>query len=151
MEVNGKKVKLQIWDTAGQERYMAINKNLFQKVQGIILMYDLTSRESFEHVSSWLNLIKQTVSSKTVVLVANKLDLQEEKRIVSEYEGEQIAKDNNILFFEGSGYTGENVDKIFTTIAENIYTKLVGENNESGITTLVLKQKKLKKEKKECC
>ena len=146
-----KKINLQIWDTAGQERYMAINKNLFQKVQGIILMYDLTSRESFEHVSSWLNLIKQTVSSKTVVLVANKLDLQEEKRIVSEYEGEQIAKDNNILFFEGSGYTGENVDKIFTTIAENIYTKLVGENNESGITTLVLKQKKLKKEKKECC
>ena len=146
-----KKINLQIWDTAGQERYMAINKNLFQKVQGIILMYDLTSRESFEHVSSWLNLIKQTVSSKTVVLFANKLDLQEEKRIVSEYEGEQIAKDNNILFFEGSGYTGENVDKIFTTIAENIYTKLVGENNESGITTLVLKQKKLKKEKKECC
>ena len=146
-----KKINLQIWDTAGQERYMAINKNLFQKVQGIILMYDLTSRESFEHVSSWLNLIKQTVSSKTVVLVANKLDLQEEKRIVSEYEGEQIAKDNNILFFEGSGYTGENVDKIFTTIAENIYTKLVGENNESGISTLVLKQKKLKKEKKECC
>ena len=98
-----KNVKLQIWDTAGQERYMAINKNLFQKVQGIILMYDLTSRDSFEHVSNWLNLIKQTASSKTVILVANKLDLEEDKRIVSVYEGEKIAKDNNILFFEGSG------------------------------------------------
>ena len=114
-----KKINLQIWDTAGQERYMAINKNLFQKVQGIILMYDLTSRESFEHVSSWLNLIKQTVSSKTVVLVANKLDLQEEKRIVSEYEGEQIAKDNNILFFEGSGYTGETFPEMTATWRAN--------------------------------
>ena len=146
-----KKINLQIWDTAGQERYMAINKNLFQKVQGIILMYDLTNRESFEHVTNWLNLIKQTVSSKTVVLVANKLDLQDDKRIVSETEGEQIAKDNNILFFEGSGFSGENVDKIFTTIAEEVYTNLVGDKDDSGINSLVLKKKKHKKEKKDCC
>ena len=143
-------VKLQIWDTAGQERYMAINKSLFQKVQGIILMYDLTNRDSFEHVTNWLNLIKQTVTSKTVILVANKLDLEEEKRIVSVEEGEKIAKDNNILFFEGSGSSGQNVDKIFTAIAETIYTDLMDENNERE-ESLILKRKKLKKEKKSCC
>ena len=145
-------VKLQIWDTAGQERYMAINKSLFQKVQGIILMYDLTNRDSFEHVTNWLNLIKQTVTSKTIILVANKLDLEEEKRIVSVEEGEKIAKDNNILFFEGSGCTGENVDKIFTTIAENIYTNLIEEKDDSinNTASLVLKRKK-QKEKKQCC
>ena len=143
-------VKLQIWDTAGQERYMAINKSLFQKVQGIILMYDLTNRDSFEHVTNWLNLIKQTVTSKTVILVANKLDLEEEKRIVSVEEGEKIAKDNNILFFEGSGSTGQNVDKIFTAIAESIYTDLMDDNNERG-ESLVLKRKKLNQEKKNCC
>jgi len=141
-------VKLQIWDTAGQERYMAINKSLFQKVQGIILMYDLTNRDSFEHVTNWLNLIKQTVTSKTVILVANKLDLEEEKRIVSIEEGEKIAKDNNILFFEGSGSTGQNVDKIFTAIAESIYTDLMDDNNERE-ESLVLKRKK--QEKKNCC
>jgi len=141
-------VKLQIWDTAGQERYMAINKSLFQKVQGIILMYDLTNRDSFEHVTNWLNLIKQTVTSKTVILVANKLDLEEEKRIVSVEEGEKIAKDNNILFFEGSGSTGQNVDKIFTAIAESIYTDLMDDNNERE-ESLVLKRKK--QEKKNCC
>ena len=143
-------VKLQIWDTAGQERYMAINKSLFQKVQGIILMYDLTNRDSFEHVTNWLNLIKQTVTSKTIILVANKLDMEEEKRIVSEEEGDKIAKDNNILFFEGSGSSGQNVDKIFTTIAETIYNDLMNESNEKE-ESMVLKKKKLKKEKKNCC
>ena len=146
-----KKINLQIWDTAGQERYMAINKNLFQKVQGIILMYDLTNRESFEHITSWLNLIRQTVTTKTVVLVANKLDLQEDQRIVSESEGKQIAKDNNILFFEGSGCTGKNVDNIFTTIAETIYSNLVGDKDDSAANSLVLKKKKHKNEKKDCC
>jgi small GTP-binding protein len=145
-----KNVKLQIWDTAGQERYMAINKSLFQKVQGIILMYDLTNRDSFEHVTSWLNLIKQTVTSKTIILVANKLDLEEEKRIVSEEEGEQIAKDNNILFFEGSGASGQNVDKIFTSIAEVIYTNLMEDRINDSMNSNI-KIKKNKKEKKTCC
>ena len=145
-----KNVKLQIWDTAGQERYMAINKNLFQKVQGIILMYDLTCRESFDHITNWLNLVNQTVSSKTVILVANKLDLQDESRIVSFEEGDAVAKKNNILFFEGSGCTGENVEKIFTAIAEKVYTNLIEEDSGNG-SSLILKKKKHKKEKRECC
>ena len=145
-----KNVKLQIWDTAGQERYMAINKNLFQKVQGIILMYDLTCRESFDHITNWLNLVNQTVSSKTVILVANKLDLQDESRIVSFEEGDAVAKKNNILFFEGSGCTGENVEKIFTAIAEKVYTNLIEEDSANG-SSLILKKKKHKKEKRECC
>ena len=144
-----KNVKLQIWDTAGQERYMSVNKNLFQKVQGIILMYDLTSRESFEHINYWLNLVKHTTSSKTVMLVANKLDIEEDKRIVSEEEGAKVAKDNNILFVEGSGSSGQNVDKIFTTIAEEIYTNLLNDKDFSG-NSLTLNRKN-KKEKKQCC
>ena len=95
---NKKKVKLQIWDTAGQERYMALNKNLFQKVQGIILMYDLTNRDSFENLNGWLNLVTQNVSNKIIMLVGNKLDLAEEKRIVTETEGMMLAQENKILF-----------------------------------------------------
>ena len=144
-----KNVKLQIWDTAGQERYMAINKNLFQKVQGIILMYDLTNRDSFEHVSNWLNLVKQNASSKIIILGANKSDLEDEKRIVTKEEGERIAENNNILFFEGSGSSGDNVDKIFTTIAEEIYKNIMEERNDRNNGSLVLNRKK--KEKKNCC
>ncbi len=147
-----KNVKLQIWDTAGQERYMALNKSLFQKVQGIVLMYDLTDRDSFEHVTNWLNLIKQNVTNKPIIIVANKLDLAEEKRIVAEEEGQKIADDNHILFFEGSGYSGENVEKIFTVIAEKIYKDLMDDKNEYLNNSIDLKKRhKNKKDKKKCC
>ena len=149
---NKKVVKLQIWDTAGQERYMAINKNLFQKVQGIILMYDLTNRDSFEHLQNWLNLINKNVSNKVVILVANKLDLAQEKRIVTEEEGEDIGKKNDMLFFEGSGASGENVDEIFRSIADEVYKKLIDERNDrSDFDNNNLKLKKKKREKKKCC
>ena len=85
-----KKVKLQIWDTAGQEKYMSINKNLFQRVQGIILMYDLTKRETFERLNIWLNIIKQMTNEIPIILVANKLDDEENPesgRIVEYSEG----------------------------------------------------------------
>ena len=122
-----KRVKLQIWDTAGQERYMALNKNIFQKVQGIIIMYDLTSLSSFENVPRWLHLLSQNVSNKPKMLVANKLDLAENNRMVTEEEGQKLADENNIPFFEGSGSSGTNVDKIFTKMAEMVYENLIDE------------------------
>ena len=85
-----------------------------------------------------------------MILVANKLDLQDESRIVSFEEGDEVAKKNNILFFEGSGCTGENVEKIFTAIAEKVYTNLIEEDSGNG-SSLILKKKKHKKEKRECC
>ena len=146
-----KKVKLQVWDTAGQERYMAVNKSLFQKVQGIILMYDITNRDSFEHLNNWINLISQTISNKTIILVGNKLDL-EEKRIVSKDEGEKVGEDNKMLFFEGSSSSGENVDKIFTAIAEKIYKDLMDEKSDKGeLDNNKITLKKKYNKKKACC
>ena len=145
-----KNAKITVYDTAGQERYMALNKNLFQKVQGIILMYDLTERESFENLRKWLNLVNQTVSNKTIILVGNKLDLANESRIVSEEEAQKLADDNNILFFEGSGSSGQNVEKIFKTIGDKIYTKLMNDRNENLSNSIELNKKSEKQEKK-CC
>ena len=125
-----KKIKLQIWDTAGQERYMAINKNIFQRVQGIILMYDITDRNSFEHLSRWIDLMNKNVSNKPFILVGNKLDLANEKRIVSKEEGEKVAMDNNVEYLERSWCSGENVDKIFTAIADKVYKHLMEERND---------------------
>ena len=122
-----KKVKLQIWDTAGQEKYMAINKNLFQRVQGVILMYDITKRESFERLNIWINIIKQMTNEIPIILVGNKLDEEknEEKgRIVTYNEGEAFAKDNDFQFLEASGLNGTNVDKVFNAIAELIIKNL---------------------------
>jgi GTPase SAR1 family protein len=106
---------------------MSINKNLFQKVQGIILMYDLTKRETFERLNIWLNIIRQMTNEIPIILVANKLDAEqnpENGRIVEYEEGEKYSKDNDFSFLEASGFNGENVEKVFITISEQIMKNL---------------------------
>ena len=144
-----KKVKLQIWDTAGQERYNAVNKNLFQKVQGVIIMYDITNRVSFENINKWLYLLSQNVSDKAKILVGSKLDLSEEKRIVTEEEGQNLADKNNMPFYETSSKTGENVEKIFFTLAQNIYENLSNENINDNASVKIIQNPERKK--KGCC
>ncbi len=149
-----KKVKLQIWDTAGQEKYMSINKNLFQRVQGIILMYDLTKRETFERLSIWLNIIKQMTNEIPIILVANKLDEElnpENGRIVEEREGEKFAKDNDFQFLEASGLNGTNVDKVFITISEVIIKNLQEERTPSMVGTPLNNSNNIKPKKKCNC
>ena len=148
-----KKVKLQIWDTAGQEKYMSINKNLFQRVQGVILMYDITKHETFEHLDTWLNIIKQMTNDIPIVLVGNKLDQEdsiENGRAVEYTEGEDFARENNFEFFETSALDGTNVDKIFSTIAEKVL-KSIQEGRTNSSINLVPEKKSDKKKKKKCC
>ena len=140
-----KKVKLQIWDTAGQERYNAVNKNLFQKVQGVVIMYDITNRASFENINKWLYLLSQNVSDKAKILVGSKLDLSEEKRIVTEEEGQNLADKNNMPFYETSSKTGENVEKIFFTLAQNIYENLSNENINDNASVKIIQNPERKK------
>ena len=144
-----KKVKIQIWDTAGQERYNSVNKNLFQKVQGVIIMYDITNRASFENINKWLYLLSQNVSDKAKILVGSKLDLSEEKRIVTEEEGQNLADKNNMPFYETSSKTGENVEKIFFTLAQNIYENLSNENINDNASVKIIQNPEHKK--KGCC
>ena len=141
-----KKVKLQIWDTAGQEKYMSVNKNLFQRVQGVILMYDITSRETFERLNIWLNIIKQMTNDIPIVLVGNKLDLEDNEddgRIIEYGEGEDFAKENDFDFFEVSAKNGTNVEKAFISIAEKIL-KIMQDERSISIVKLESDVKKLK-------
>ena len=147
-----KKVKFQIWDTAGQEKYMSINKNLFQRVQGVILMYDITKRETFERLDLWLNLIKQMTNDIPIVLVGNKLDQEdniENGRIVEYSEGEDFARDNDFEFFEASAMDGTNIDKVFSSIAEKIIKNLQDDRMPSMVK--VVADNKNVKKKKKCC
>jgi small GTP-binding protein len=146
-----KKVKIQIWDTAGQERYMALNKNIFQKVQGIIIMYDLTKRSTFENLDKWMHVLSQSVSGKVKFLVANKLDKASEQRIVSEEEGQKYADENNMKFFEASGYTGKNVENIFIQMAEMIYENITDDKSAFRSEASIVLAKKDHKKKKKCC
>ena len=114
-----KNVKLQLWDTAGQERYMSLNKIFFQKVQGIILMYDITQRDTFDNLSKWIKLINETTYKVPVILVGNKIDIEEE-RIIREEEGKNFANENGYLFCETSALSGKNVNNVFYELSEKI-------------------------------
>ena len=117
-------------------------------------MYDITNRSSFDNISKWLHLLSQSVSNRIKMLVGNKLDLSEEKRIVTEEEGKQAADDSNMLFYEASGESGENVDKVFTEIAETIYENLSDDKSSflSDSNSIQLSKPKYQKgNKKGCC
>ena len=138
-KINGKKIRLQIWDLAGQQGWEeeAIPR-LCSKSQGGFIIYDITKRESFENVQSWIQDCRNQ-SPKTIimVLVGNKNDLENE-RDVSFDEGEQFAKNNNMIFYETSAKTGKNVNEIFENTVNNISKKIEEnyydlENDSCGI------------------
>ena len=117
MPKSKKVIKFQIWDTAGQEKYMSINKNLFQRVQGIILMYDISREETFKNLNIWMNHIKENSSGIPVILIGNKSDLDSERQ-VSKEQGEKFAKENKMVFFEASAKSGKNVEESFFSLGE---------------------------------
>lgn len=119
IQLNNKTIKLQIWDSVGQEKYMSINRNLFMKVQGILLIYDITDLNSFEHLDNWMKRIKEVNEFMPLILVANKCDLQDE-RVISKDEGNDYAIRNKITFIEASAYKDINVDLAFKKLCEEI-------------------------------
>jgi len=142
-----KSIRLQIWDTAGQDRFRSITKNLYKGAAGIMLIYDITNRNTFDNVKKWVNSIKEEVTSKVViVLVGNKIDL-DKKRQVQTDEGEQIAEEFDMPFFECSALTGENINSAFETLAK----KLVEVKAKAKQHGEQLKQNKVGGEKKSCC
>ena len=124
LDIDNKKYRLQIWDTAGQENYRSITRAYYKNSVCAILVYDITNRDSFEHISSWVeDCLAQSPKTVFMVLVGNKSDLSE-KRKVSIEEGQQMAKNNNMIFCEASAKTGDNVDKIFEESAKEINKKI---------------------------
>ena len=109
---DGNTYRVQIWDTAGQDRFHAITRNYFKNAHGIILIYDVTLIESFHNVKNWIKQIKEEVTDKvSIILAGNKIDM-EEKRKVSKEEGEKMAADYGLKFYECSAKTVENFSKI---------------------------------------
>ena len=120
ISINDKKIKIQIWDTAGQENFQAITRSYYKGAVGALVVYDITRRESFEHISNWLREVKDHGSKDVVViLVGNKSDLAD-KRAVTLEEGEELAKKNGLMFLETSAKTNYNVSEVFYKGAEKI-------------------------------
>ena len=146
---SGKTVRVQLWDTAGQERFRTISKSYYKGAHGIILIYDVTSKKSFENIRKWLNNIKEEASSKIVIrLVGNKIDCEEERKVTKE-EGEALAKSCDLKLFEASAKEKINVAETFQDLIENIVSNHLS-NQVTGGTKLQNKPNK-DNEKKGCC
>ena len=104
-------VHISLWDTAGQERFNNITKQYFNKVDGILLVYDITSRTSFNKIHNWVNEINNVITPNElgIVLLGNKNDL-ELQREVQKDEGSELGKELNMPFFETSAKTGKNLN-----------------------------------------
>ena len=145
---NGKNIKLQIWDTAGQDRFRAITKNYYKGANGIILIYDVTSIQTYENVKNWITQIREEASKNVVIYIAgNKIDMEEERKVTTE-EGQKLADEYGFPFIETSAKSGINIDETFSDLAEKIdsvYSKL--ETNTGGNKV----KKVFKRKKKGCC
>eukprot|EP00002_Diphylleia_rotans_P038221 TRINITY_DN8673_c0_g2_i1.p1 TRINITY_DN8673_c0_g2~~TRINITY_DN8673_c0_g2_i1.p1 ORF type:complete len:220 (-),score=63.31 TRINITY_DN8673_c0_g2_i1:971-1630(-) len=122
--IDGKQIKLQIWDTAGQESFRSITRSYYRGAAGALLVYDITRRETFSHLTNWLEDARQHANQNmTIMLIGNKSDL-EHRRQVSVEEGQQFAKENNLVFMETSAKTAAGVEDAFINTAKQIYDKI---------------------------
>lgn len=128
--IGGKQIKLQIWDTAGQESFRSITRSYYRGATGALLVYDISRRDTFNHLTRWLDEARQHANPKMVImLIGNKSDL--EKREVSYEEGEKFAQENGLIFLETSAKTAQNVEEAFLKTAQKIF-----DNIQTGIYDL---------------
>jgi Ras-related protein Rab-1A len=124
IELDGKTVKLQIWDTAGQERFRTITSSYYRGAHGIIIVYDVTDRQSFQNVEHWLKEIdKYATGNVNKLLVGNKSDLQS-KKVVTYDEAKEFADKHGIKFLETSAKNSHNVEQAFQTMATEIKARV---------------------------
>ena len=118
IDIGDKKLKMQIWDTAGQERFRNVVSTYFRGSNGILLLYDITNRESFKDLESWLIEIEKNADENVLkILIGNKNDLEEE-RAISYDEGKAFADRNNMQFIETSAKLDTNVSEAFETLGK---------------------------------
>mmetsp|Transcript_23192 Transcript_23192/g.30287 ORF Transcript_23192/g.30287 Transcript_23192/m.30287 type:complete len:205 (+) Transcript_23192:193-807(+) len=131
IEVDSMKLRLQIWDTAGQERFRTITVSYFKGAHGIMLVYDITDRETFDNISHWITQIKEHADSKvTIVLVGNKSDKGEERQ-VQEEEGRALAESYNVKFFETSAKDNLNVSEAYEQLARETKDKMLEKESQT--------------------
>lgn len=151
MIVNGKQVDLQIWDTAGQERFNSLSSTFFRGTNIVILVYDITSKESFENVKTWrqefLNTaIVDRIEDLPFIIYANKCDLEDERK-VTEQEGEALSNQLGYPIMSVSAKTGQNVENGFKKVVE-----LYLQYDQGNVQTISIIDSKLREseEQKKC-
>ena len=147
--IEGKKYKILLYDTTGQERFKSLAINLIKDADGVMLMYDITNRESFNSIIDWIKNIEERKGENfPTIILGNKVD-NEDIRKVSKEEGEKVAEGNDISFFEISNKTGVNVNEALLAFIKEILS-FKKKNVFLKTQTISIKSLKTKK-KKQCC
>ena len=108
----GEEIRLLFYDTAGQEQYRAVSFNLLKGADGLFLMYDIGNQKSFDDINEWLRNIREVKGDNfPIILIGNKCDLEKEEKIITKEEGEKLANDNGLSFFETSCKEGINIEE----------------------------------------
>jgi len=137
--INDKKVMTQVWDTAGQEKFRTITPVYYRKVDGVVMVYDITDRNSFESINYWMKNLKDNADSNIkVILVGNKFDLAD-KRAVTKEEGDNLAESYGLKFMEASAKNRHNVNDLFASLSVDIleYRQNTGNSSGANATTAI--------------
>ena len=130
IKYQGQNIKLQMWDTAGQEKYKGLIPSYVRNSSIVFLVYDISSKPSFDNIPNWINFIK-SIENTTLVLCGNKIDL--DKREVKKEEGEELAKKEGISFFEVSAKTDENIKNMFYNVVADLPTFSESNTNKENL------------------
>ena len=129
---NGEKIKLIIWDTAGQERFRSIALKALKAVQGVILVFDLTKRDTFDNVNKWIETANENLKTPNLVLFGNKADLDKTMWKVTKEEAEDFAQKLNMKYFETSAKTRQGLEDGFSSITNDTYNRIKDTKDGEG-------------------
>ena len=147
--IENKIIRIKIWDTAGQERYKAITKCFFQRAQGIIIVFDVTNKRSFDDLKMWIDSINsqskltEDLENMPIIIIGNKIDLP--KRVIDKETALNFAKEQNLDYFETSAKTGEGIDNAMRDLVKKVMA-YIGKKN--GRDNLKLSENS---QKRKCC
>ncbi|ESQ46401.1 hypothetical protein EUTSA_v10000315mg [Eutrema salsugineum] len=129
--IEEKSVKAQIWDTAGQERYRAVTSAYYRGAVGAMLVYDITKRETFDHIPRWLEELRAHADKNIVIiLIGNKSDLEDQRAIPTE-DAKEFAEKEGLFFLETSALNATNVENSFNTLMTEIFNTVNKKNLSS--------------------
>ena len=149
--VGEKSIKLNIWDTAGQERFKTITSAYYKGAHGIILVYDITDRDSFNNIGNWIAEVRKHAGPNVVkLLVGNKCDLEAERKVPTK-EAKEFADSHNMSFLETSAKQRINIDDSFMMLTKQIYDLLPESDKRTESQAANLTNARKKDEKGGCC
>eukprot|EP00826_Nyctotherus_ovalis_P066268 TRINITY_DN977_c0_g3_i1.p1 TRINITY_DN977_c0_g3~~TRINITY_DN977_c0_g3_i1.p1 ORF type:complete len:201 (-),score=74.46 TRINITY_DN977_c0_g3_i1:134-736(-) len=142
IKINNENVTVKIWDTAGQERFRTITHTFYKQAEGVLLVFDVTDRTSYENLHNWVNSIHEHADEKIIkYLIGNKIDLTEERKVTKD-EGQKMANQYNMKYFETSAKANTNVTEAIEGLAKEVLEKVAAKVDATRVSVGPANKKK---------